>query len=72
MALKSIGIIPAIPKHTSNELYLRRVAEAELPHLPARLWRELRYLGRIEQDIHRQIREMEAIIENGERVKDGV
>jgi hypothetical protein len=72
MALRVIGVIPAIKNNYDEEIYKRRVAEAELPRLSPALWRELRYLGRIEQDIHRQIKEMEVIIENGERVKDGV
>ena len=62
MALKVIGTIPAIPKQTSEDIYKRRVAEAELPHLSPALWRELRSLGLLEQDIHRMTREMEAII----------
>ena len=62
MALKCIGIIPAITDNYSEELYLRRVAEAELPHLSEALWRELRLLGKTEQDIHRWTREMEQLL----------
>jgi hypothetical protein len=72
MALRVIGVIPAIKNNYDEEIYKRRVAEAELPRLSPALWRELRYLGRIEQDIHRQIKEMEAIIEQGSKVKHGV
>ena len=72
MALKLIGVIPADKDKQDEEIYKRRVAEAELPHLSKRLWRELRYLGRIEQGIHRQIKELEAIIEDGRRKRDGL
>ena len=71
MALKLIGVIPADKDNQDESIYKRRVAEAELPKLSPALWREMRYLGRIEQGIHRQIRELEAIIEDGKRKRDG-
>jgi hypothetical protein len=53
-----------------GDIYERGVKNAELPKLSPALWKQLKYLGRLEQDCHALEKNVKQLLEDIEKSKE--